>query len=340
MTIDRCLGHAYAKVAFPLFRWLSSVNPLVLYYHIVSDQKVPHIDSLYTFRNVSQFKRDLETLLRFYRPLSLQDFLQALRDDRPAPKNSLVLTFDDGVRECHEVVAPILEKMGIPATFFLCSAFVDNSDIAYDFAKSVLASELSRHQLREGQLVLLRRLLAEVGIHSMNLSEAVLSVDYRRKQVLDQIAALLDFDLSAYLEKVQPYLTSEQVRDLLRMGHAIGAHSIDHPRYGDIPLNEQVRQTLESIRFVKHRFAVNYGALAFPSSDANISKSFFQQVLGSGEVDVCFGNHGLLDDCVSRNIQRTSMEKTSLPAEAILGKSYARRFAKMAMGRLKIDRSQ
>ena len=36
---------------------------------------------------------------------------------------------------------------------------------------------------------------------------------------------------------------SEQVIELLKLGHAVGAHSIDHPRYADLSLEEQLHQT-------------------------------------------------------------------------------------------------
>ena len=335
---DRWADRAYSNIAFPLLRRLPGVNPLAVYYHIVSDARVPHVDNLYIFRNAAQFSRDLDVFARYYRPLALPDFLACLRTEAALPKNSLLLTFDDGVRECHEVMAPILKRKGIPATFFLCSAFVDNREFPFDFKKSVLAGVLRQRQLKPGQYSRLRQRLDQAGLRNPDLTEALLDVDYPRQEVLDPVAALLDYDLDAHLKNARPYLTSDQVRELLKEGHAIGAHSVDHPRYGDLTLDEQLRQTRQSVRFVKERFSLGYGALAFPSSDANISRRFFREIMASGEVDICFGNHGLLDDCVPRCIQRTTMEKTRRAAETILGESYARRWLKRARGKLVIQR--
>src|SRR5215469_3638373 len=66
---------AFANISFPFFRSRSGVNPLVVYYHLVSDKQVPHVCNLYVFRSVSQFKRDMDLLLRFFHPVSLQDVL-------------------------------------------------------------------------------------------------------------------------------------------------------------------------------------------------------------------------------------------------------------------------
>lgn len=329
----------YAKAAFPLFRRMSDVNPLVVYYHLVSNKAVPHVDNLYAFRSVSEFERDMDVLIRFFRPASLQDFLRSLDGKQVLPRNSFLLTFDDGLKECYEVVAPILRKYRIPATFFLCSAFVNNKELAYDHKKSLLTYVLKGRKLSPSEEGQVRAQLEGVGVLGTSLSVALLSVDYRRRMVLDSIAELIGVDFSAYLKSVQPYLTSDQVNELLRMGHAIGAHSIDHPRYADLPLVDQVHQTRESLRFVKEQFSPGYSAFAFPSSDARVSKEFYLQASGQGGAEVFFGNHGLLEDCVPRSVQRSSMEKTSLPAEAILGKSYARRIVKKVTGRLVVSRA-
>jgi peptidoglycan/xylan/chitin deacetylase (PgdA/CDA1 family) len=333
---ERWANRAYANIAFPLLRRLPGVNPLAVYYHIVSDARVPHVDNLYTFRNTAQFSRDLDVFARFYRPLSLPDYLASLKTGTPLPKNSLLLTFDDGVSECHEVIAPILKRKGIPATFFLCSAFVDNRAWAFDFKKSVLAGILMQRQLKPGVYSCLRQRLDDAGLRDPDLTKALLDVDYTRRHVLEPVAALLDYDLDDYLKTARPYLTSDQVRELIKEGHAIGAHSVDHPRYGALSLDEQLRQTRESVRFVTERFSPGYSALAFPSSDAAVSLRFFREIMNT--VDLCFGNHGLLNDCVPLCIQRTTMEKTRRPAEAVLGESYARRWVKGAMGKRVIQR--
>jgi peptidoglycan/xylan/chitin deacetylase (PgdA/CDA1 family) len=331
-------GAVYSKVAFPLFRRLRSVNPLVVYYHVVSDGKLPHIENLYSFRNSAQFEADLEVLLHYYRPLSLRDFLASLANETELPRDSFLLTFDDGLKQCYDVVAPILKRKGIPATFFLCSGFLDNKDLAYDLKKSLLANHLRAHKPGREQERRVRSVLEQAGIRRQDCATAVLSVKYGQKKSLDEISELLDYDFSAFLEKEQPYLSSTQVFELITLGHAIGSHSIDHPRYADLSLADQLHQTRESTRFVKERFSLKYSAFSFPHSDAEVSLDFFDEIFNQGTLDVCFGNRGLLEDPVSRNIQRTSMEKTYMSAEAILGKSYARAFGKSMAGQGLIQR--
>ena len=69
-----CLGRF---LKFPL---------LAPFYHIVSDEKVPHVDNLYSYRNVEQFKSDVEFLLKHYRPLPLTEMFVHLKNERPLPR--------------------------------------------------------------------------------------------------------------------------------------------------------------------------------------------------------------------------------------------------------------
>jgi peptidoglycan/xylan/chitin deacetylase (PgdA/CDA1 family) len=327
---NRFTEFAYSKIAFPLFQRTTQLNPLVIYYHIVSDRRVRHVDGLYSFRTVKEFEADLEVLLRFFRPVSLDDFLAYRAGRSPLPKKSVLLTFDDGLSECYSIIAPILKSKGIPALFFLCSAFVDNQEMAYDHKKTLLISAIKEKGLTAAQDRELKALFESVGIFESENLAALASVNYGRKRVLDEVAGRLNIDFIEYLKVAKPYVTSVQVAEMLRMGHAIGAHSIDHPRYTDVPLCEQLRQTRESVNFLTERFQIPYRVFSFPSSDAGVSRDFYEKI--SADVQICFGNRGFLDDCAPGSVQRTSMEKTSMGAEGILGKALFTRFVKGVVG--------
>jgi peptidoglycan/xylan/chitin deacetylase (PgdA/CDA1 family) len=335
---------AFKNIFFPLYRNVSTLRPLVIYYHLVSDQVVPHVSKLYSFRTLSQFERDMDVLLQFFKPLSLQEFLCRRKTGQHANGREFLVTFDDGLRECFEIIVPILRRKGIPGTFFLCSSFLDNADLGYDAKKSLLVTMLDEGRWTTAEKAAASVCLTNIGLSDGSLRELILSVDYRRRTVLDDIAGLVDLCFSDYLRDSAPYLDSAQVTRMIGEGHAIGAHSIDHPRYEHLPLAEQLRQTRESVDCVRQRFSLNYGAFAFPNSDANVPKVFFREAInaGGGSVDLCFGNQGFMEECEEVkevNFQRMTMEKTALPAEVLVGQQYARRLGKRALGRHVIVRS-
>ncbi len=336
--VPAVVSGVFGRVAYPLLRAVAGVNPLVVYHHIVSDEPVPHVERLYGFRSIAEFTRDIETVVRDYRPISVQELLACRAAGEPAPAGSVLVSFDDGLRECADVIAPILQAKGVPGCFFVNSAFVGNAAMAYDLQKGLLADRVTTTSLSRTAESQLRRLLGAADLGPVDLDGAILSVPYASRSLLEEIAAVVDVDFGAYLSDVKPYMDHDQVRGLVAVGHAVGAHSVDHPRYSDLTLDEQLAQTLDSVRFVRTNFDVDYGVFAFPSSDDGVGSAFFAALAGTGEVDLCFGNQGILDDAVDMVLQRTTMEKTSMPAEAILGKAYTRRLYRKVVGRSVVAR--
>jgi hypothetical protein len=109
---------------------------------VSDDAAIPHVRHLYKYKTVRQFEDDMDFVLKHYFPISLTDLLSSLRSGRPLRERSFLLTFDDGYREMSEIVAPILMKKGISATFFLNSAFIDNKQMCYVNKASLLVEQL------------------------------------------------------------------------------------------------------------------------------------------------------------------------------------------------------
>jgi len=135
------LAQSAAHIPMTWTRPLSGASLVVPYYHIVGDAHVPHVSNLYRFRTTAQFQADVEFLARHFKPVTLAEIVDALSGRRALPRFSFHLTFDDGFREMHDVVAPILERAGIPATFFLTTAFLDDAGLAHANVLSVLVDE-------------------------------------------------------------------------------------------------------------------------------------------------------------------------------------------------------
>ena len=139
--------------------------------------------------------------------------------------------------------------------------------------------------------------------------------DFSQQQILD------------FLNNEKPYLTTEQIQMLSNQGFTIGAHSIDHLYYCEIPVGEQLHQTRESLEFVSSIVNHKWRLFAFPFTDFNVSKTFFKQI--EPWVDLSFGTAGLKDDKIPFHLQRIACEKDRLiSVETILKRSYLKYIAK------------
>lgn len=107
------------------------------FYHVVSNVELPHILN-YPYFNVAQFEKQLDIYLKYFKPASLDDVVSGICTG----KRMFHLSFDDGLRQCAEVVAPILLRKGIPATFFINTAFVGNRKLFYRYKASLILSTI------------------------------------------------------------------------------------------------------------------------------------------------------------------------------------------------------
>lgn len=83
----------------------------------------------YTRKHVTadRFGAVVDALCTAGTPVSMPDLVAANDTGRPLPPRAFILTFDDGFENNYSIAAPILERGGIPATFYVTSGFVDGN---------------------------------------------------------------------------------------------------------------------------------------------------------------------------------------------------------------------
>jgi len=92
---------------------MTRFRPLVLCYHAVSATWEHQLSS-----KPEAIARQLGLLLRWYRPVTAAEVLTAGR-------RGLHVTFDDAFRSVPTVL-PTLQRLGVPATIFVCSDYADS----------------------------------------------------------------------------------------------------------------------------------------------------------------------------------------------------------------------
>jgi peptidoglycan/xylan/chitin deacetylase (PgdA/CDA1 family) len=94
----------------------------VLMYHKVSQN---HHDFLTVTQE--QLERQLLHLKNTYHFIQLSDLESHLINAKTLPKNSLLITFDDGYMNNYELAYPIFKKLNIPFSIFLVSNYFGKS---------------------------------------------------------------------------------------------------------------------------------------------------------------------------------------------------------------------
>lgn len=297
-----------------LLKKTALAGTLFPYHHLVSDKEVLHIKHLYSYKNISQFKADLDHLLKHLNPVSVNEINESVAAGRSMPKDSFLLTFDDGFREIYEIVAPILFEKGVPAIFFINPAFIDNNELFYR-CKISLAIENILQQRNDHTI--LSRCCNILSLKNSQKTEDVISaikkINNLNLDILDQIADVLDLSFTEYLKTEKPFLTTWQIKDLSTSGFTIGAHSWDHPYYDLIPDIEKLSQTIQSANYIADQFHQTIKTFSFPHSDKGISQSFFNELNSLSAPDLLFGIQNQKLEVSNKMLHRFNAERPELP---------------------------
>jgi peptidoglycan/xylan/chitin deacetylase (PgdA/CDA1 family) len=103
-----------------------AVRVPILMYHQVSDVR----DARFLKYTVTgrAFAAQMKWLAaNDYSTIDLPTLLARRRGGAPIPERTVVITFDDGFRECANVAAPAMEAHGFSATFFLVAGLMGDS---------------------------------------------------------------------------------------------------------------------------------------------------------------------------------------------------------------------
>jgi peptidoglycan/xylan/chitin deacetylase (PgdA/CDA1 family) len=215
------------------------VLTIVMYHYVRDASPVPA-------RTTDDFERQLDHLTSAYTIVRCADVIEGT-----LPENACLLTFDDGLVEHGEYVAPALERRGVTGCF--CPAgrsTLERRPLDAQKTQFLLATARDHGALAERVLERVAAERADFDIapddelralntppHAYDPPDAVLVKrllqdglpDPPRAQILDELfAELVDDDERTFADRV--YLTLDDLRALARRGMDIAAHGYEHRR--------------------------------------------------------------------------------------------------------------
>jgi peptidoglycan/xylan/chitin deacetylase (PgdA/CDA1 family) len=307
-------------------------------YHTVNDSPAKHLLHLYPIKNSSQFISDLDQLLKYFKPVDLNELISHVIQNKKFKSPVFHLTFDDGLSQFSEIIAPILLKKGIPVTCFLNSGFIGNKDLFFRYKASLLIDILHHQPAGSPAWKHFHEWCLKYNFPKLCYRKILLSAGYDRKGLLDELALLIGVNFNEYLLKNKPYLDEDQIHKLISQGFTFGAHSIDHPEYRFLCEEEQIRQTKESVNYICNLFNLDYRVFSFPFTDYGVKKSFFDKIFEEKIADITFGCAGIKKDPISWNLQRIPVEYYSFSLKETLKKETAYYLLLRLLNRHKIRR--
>ncbi|MEL6605134.1 MAG: polysaccharide deacetylase family protein, partial [Cyanobacteria bacterium J06614_10] len=133
-TVSQMLyGLTYGSGLSPLYARLraqlkgESVATVLMYHSVPEPQEIPWMDPDNCLSS-ARFEQHMQFLSEHRRVVSLDRLVQALEQGEPIRRGTVAITFDDGYLNNLTVAAPILARYGLPATFYLATAYIDTAE--------------------------------------------------------------------------------------------------------------------------------------------------------------------------------------------------------------------
>ncbi|MBZ5683735.1 MAG: polysaccharide deacetylase family protein [Acidobacteriia bacterium] len=259
----------FAKKAILASRALRLISPgasaAILMYHSVMPDPAAHADSLGGIIHAqSEFRAQMELLARDYHPMTLDAVVEGLNGGKDLPSRSVVVTFDDGYTDNAEVAMPILNQLGIAATFYVTVDCVEQrtlpwpSRLRFAFRKTKLRtwtdSRAKSWQLDDSDSCE-RAYLASCD-NCCQLSGKV-QEDFVRSTE-EQLQAAAPGDLSSLM------MSYDQIRSLARHGHIVGSHTMTHPNMAYIPEQDAKAEFAESKQHLERELKATIKHFSYP----------------------------------------------------------------------------
>ena len=197
-------------------------------FHNISAAESPFTRGMNVNISPQRFESALRFLTTYYTPVRLEDVLTD-SNGRGLPSRAVLVTFDDAYASVAELAAPLCQKFGVPAVFFVNAAFLDNMRLAADnlvcYAANLRGMETinaAAHSVKGKEISDLHSLteVFKTFFPSMSLSE--------RQAFLEELVRLAGIDERRLAEQAALYLTSSQLRALAAFNFEIGNHTYSH----------------------------------------------------------------------------------------------------------------
>jgi peptidoglycan/xylan/chitin deacetylase (PgdA/CDA1 family) len=219
----------------------------VVFYHRVVADELADAEGFDIESGISatDFERQMRFLVQHFSPVKASQAQHV-----SSSKIQFSVTLDDGYEDNYLVAAPILKRLGIPATFYVVSDFVDTDRLFWWEQVADIMHKTSLPEL-DLQAVLPGHNLSELAGSNLDCSGRPLPVlpldtaanrDFAFGQLCSYIRHGLHRDIPAHLDRIADYFSIpvreqgrqyglmnwQQLNELVQQGFEIGGHTASH----------------------------------------------------------------------------------------------------------------
>jgi len=273
-----------------ILRLASLVSPpkvSILRYHSVQDDPEPYANTIGRgiIHTTAAFREQMEIVARNCNPVSIQDILGFLSSEHTLPRRAVAVTFDDGYADNYEIAAPVLNKVGVPAAFYVTVGDIESRTPPWycrlRHAFSVTAREGWSDSKDNGARPLETPAERKVAflLASRRCSQLVGWEQARALEIIERELGVETLETSG-----APMMTWDQARRLQRDGHIVGSHTMTHPNLAWVDEAARQKELLESRRIMEEKLQGPAIHFSYPSpiADPHFTKQTIESTKQAG----------------------------------------------------------
>jgi peptidoglycan/xylan/chitin deacetylase (PgdA/CDA1 family) len=285
------------KLVMSLRRGVSPWLTVLTYHRVAASDAASELDAGVVDVTPDLLERQLRFLRRWFHPIDMGDLLAFVRARRSLPKNPVLVTFDDGYRDNHDVALPILERHGVRATFFVATDYVErrrpfwwdrvamvikrspHDHIEIDYPEPVRLP-LESAQSREAAIMRIVRIVKDRA--GLDLDRFVDGLERASGVVLgwDEERRVAD----------QTVMTWTHVAALHRAGMNVQSHTCTHRVLQTLDAEQLAHELRGSRRLLEEVLAEPVRAIAYPVGKRVITAPHIKRAVRDAGYELGFSN--------------------------------------------------
>lgn len=238
---------------------------VVFNYHRIGNPLDTNFDRALFNATQDEFAEQVEFLKQNYDVIGISDLNEVMQD---SASRAVMITFDDGYLDNHELALPVLAANECPAVFFITSGYLDRQPISWwdEVAWMLRTSDLQ-------ELTWPERIQ-----QTFDLTDAP-QTDQAIREILLILKSIPEEDAETFLNDLgtlthtgrcpaenaaKIWMNWDMIRDLDQAGMDIGGHTVDHPVLANCDLERQFLEIETSKKRIEHELGHPITAFSYP----------------------------------------------------------------------------
>jgi peptidoglycan/xylan/chitin deacetylase (PgdA/CDA1 family) len=214
---------------------------VVLRYHSIQDRPDQYADTIGcdSIHATKIFERHIELIASRFNAVSLDDIALFLKGEKSLPPRAVAITFDDGYKDNFRFAAPILNRLGVPATFYVLVDSVDRSKAPWYCLLRHAFLTSRRPNWKDPVSGVVRELTDAQARETTFLNAAGVcskaSAPAREEFIASSLRSL---DPASFPNEADLMMTWDDARTLVKSGHIVGSHTMTHPNVAQVSADD------------------------------------------------------------------------------------------------------